>query len=100
MFWIAQDNANNTALATTGAINTARKTTQDSAFAKTLDTVNAGNKVASNATTGLSAATSGAASAAQASANVAANAATQNQATGAMFTGLGKTMAKLATPSV
>ena len=97
---LAQDNANNTALATTGAINTARKTTQDSAFAKTLDTVNAGNKVASNATTGLSAATSGAASAAQASANVAANAATQNQATGAMFTGLGKTMAKLATPSV
>ena len=82
---LAQENANNTALATTGAINTARKTTQDTAFAKTLDTVNAGNKVASNATTGLSAATSGAALASQASSQVATNAAGMNQAQGAMF---------------
>lgn len=86
---LAQENANNTALATTGAINTARKTSQDTAFAKTLDTVNAGNRVASNATTGLSAATSGAASAAQASANVAANAAGLNQAQGAMLSNAG-----------
>lgn len=86
---LAQENANNTALATTGAINTARKTTQDTAFAKTLDTVNAGNKVASNATTGLSAATSGAASAANASAQVAASAAGINQAQGAMFAKVG-----------
>lgn len=93
---LAQDNANNTALATTGAINTARKTTQDTSFAKTLDTVNAGNRVASNATTGLSAATSGAAAASQASAGVAANAAGLNQAQGALVsnavTGIGKWM--------
>lgn len=86
---LAQESANNTALATTGAINTARKTSMDTAFAKTLDTVNAGNRVASNATTGLSAATSGAASAAQASANVAANAAGLNQAQGAMYANIG-----------
>ena len=82
---LAQDNANTEALATTSAINTARKTTQDAAFAKTLDTVNAGNKVASNATTGLSSATTGAANAALASANVAKNAAGLNQAQGVMF---------------
>lgn len=82
---LAQENANTTALTTTGAINSARKTSMDTAFAKTLDTVNAGNRVASNATTGLSAATTGAASAANSSAQVAANAAGLNQAQGAMI---------------
>lgn len=82
---LAQENANTTALTTTGAINSARKTSMDTAFAKTLDTVNAGNRVASNATTGLSAATTGAASAANSSAQVASNAAGMNQAQGAMI---------------
>lgn len=75
---LATENANNEALMKTGAVNTARKTTQDTAFAKTLDTVNAGNRVASNATTGLSSATAGLASASNANASVAANAANTN----------------------
>lgn len=87
---LAQENANNTALATTGAINTARKTSMDTAFAKTLDTVNAGNRVASNATTGLSAATTGSAYAAQASANVAANAGLANANFNNGLAGIGK----------
>lgn len=71
---LAGENANNEALMTTGAINTARKTTQDAAFAKTLDTVNAGNKVSSNATTGLSNASAGLADASKVSLGVASNA--------------------------
>lgn len=76
---LAQENANTTALATTGAINTARKMTKDTSFAKLQDTVNAGNKVSSNATAGLANASNGAANAAAASAKVSANAAAQNQ---------------------
>ena len=70
---LATENANNEALMKTGAVNTARKTTQDTAFAKTLDTVNAGNRVASNATTGLSSATAGLSAASNASLGIAKN---------------------------
>lgn len=87
---LAQENANTTALATTGAINSARKTSMDTAFAKTLDTVNAGNRVASNATTGLSSATTGAAYAAKASADVAANAGLANASFNNGLAGIGK----------
>lgn len=86
---LAGENANNEALATTGAINTARKTTQDTAFAKTLDTVNAGNRVASNATAGLSSATAGLSAASNANANVAANAANANAQINNGLAGLG-----------
>ena len=91
---LAEENANNEALMKTGAVNTARKSTQDIAFAKTLDTVNAGNHVASNATAGLSAATTGMAAAANASAKVATNAANTNAQIGSAMAGLGNAAAK------
>lgn len=76
---LAGENANNEALLKTGAVNTARKTTQDAAFAKTLDTVNAGNKVSSNATTGMYASTVGLADASKSSLGIAKNANDLNQ---------------------
>lgn len=92
---VAGELANNDALARTGAINTARKTTQDAAFAKTLDTVNAGNHVASNATAGLSSATAGLSAASNANALVAANAGNTNANIGGLVdtlaTSFGKT---------
>lgn len=91
---LATENANNEALLKTGAVNTARKTTQDTAFAKTLDTVNAGNRVASNATTGLSSATAGLSAASNAQANVASNAANTNAQIGGMMGGLGNAVEK------
>lgn len=97
---LATENANNEALIKTGAINTARKTSQDTAFAKTLDTVNAGNHVASNATTGLSSATAGLAAASGTAAQVAANAGQQNKQIGGMIGGLSDAVGKwINTPS-
>lgn len=91
---LADENANTSALSMTGAVNTARKTTQDSAFAKMRDTANAGNKAASNATSGMSSATSGMASAANSQANLAAAAGNQNAALGSLaataFNGVAK----------
>ena len=94
---LATENANNEALMKTGAVNTARKTTQDTAFAKTLDTVNAGNRVASNATTGLSSATAGLSAASNASAGVAANAAKTNESMGGLYNTIGTGIAKVLT---
>lgn len=81
---LADENANTAALSMAGAVNTARKTTQDTAFAKMQDTVNAGNRVASSATAGLASATSGLASAANSQATIAAAAGQQNAAIGSM----------------
>lgn len=94
---LSTENANNEALIKTGAVNTARKTTQDTAFAKTLDTVNAGNRVASNATTGLSSATAGLSAASNASAGVAANAAKTNESMGGLYNTIGKGIEKVLT---
>lgn len=79
---LADENANTAALSMAGAVNTARKTTQDTAFAKMQDVVNAGNKVSSNATSGMSSASSSLASASNAQSNIAASTGQQNAAMG------------------
>jgi hypothetical protein len=82
---LADANATNDALLRTGAVNTARKNTLDSAFNKRQNVVNAGRGIQSNAQTGLNNATSGFNQASQNQAQVAQNAANNNQAIGGLI---------------